>query len=140
MSTSTQEKILPANTTFLTTVTNLNRGNLITPSPQVTVTPLCPAVSVVENNGVLNVVATVFIDAADSLSSLNVYISNSLLNGNTQVIYFVYDYVEEVPQSLYPYTFTFQVTDPNNTISFIESILWDEDPVSSRGTVTTVLK
>ena len=135
---STEDKVLPPGTVLLTTITNLQKGAIISPSTQTTVTPLEPDhVSALENGTTITITATVYVDAADDLSSLDVYITEPL-TGDTQDVYFVYDYEEEVPSALYPYTFSFEIEDPTNSIKYIESYLWDEDPVSSRGTVTEV--
>ncbi|MBP0903120.1 hypothetical protein ACFSKN_14190 [Mariniflexile gromovii] len=135
---NTEDKVLPPGTVFLTTITNLQKGPIISPSTQTTVTPLPPNnVSAVESGTAITITATVYIDAADDINSLDVYIAQPL-TGDTQDVYFVYDYEEEIPNALYPYTFSFEIEDPNKSIKNIESYLWDEDPVTSRGTVTPV--
>ncbi|WP_308990678.1 hypothetical protein QLS71_004270 [Mariniflexile litorale] len=134
---STENKELPPGTNKLTTVNTLNKGERMSPSPQTTNTPLPPAVSAVKNGTNIIITATVFVDEKDSLNSLEVYITSSLVGG-TQGVYFVYDYVEETPTAVYPYTFSFNLPDSTNAIEKIKSFLWDEDPVTSRGTVTEV--
>lgn len=138
---STTETMLPPGTVFLTKVTNLQKGALISPSPQTTVQPLPPAnVTAVENGTTITVTATVYIDAADDVTSLDVYITENLIDGDTQGVYFDYNYIEEVPSAVYPYTFSVEIQDPTGAIKNIESYLWDEDPEGSRGTETPVKK
>lgn len=136
---STIETMLPPGTVFLTKVINLQKGAIISPSTQTTIKPLPPAnVTAIEKGTVITVTATVYIDAADDVKSLDVYVTESLIDGDTQGVYFDYNYIEEIPTALYPYTFSFDIQDPTNSIKKIESYLWDEDPVSSRGTETEV--
>lgn len=136
---STTETMLPPGTVFLKKITNLQKGALISPSTQTTKQPLPPAnVTAIENGTIITVTATVYIDAADDVSYLDVYVTESLIGGDTLGVYFDYNYKEEIPDSLYPYTFSFDIEDSNNAIKKIESYLWDEDPVSSRGTETDV--
>lgn len=136
---STIETMLPPGTVFLTKVINLQKGAIISPSIQTTIKPLPPAnVTAIEKGTVITVTATVYIDAADDVKSLDVYVTESLIDGDTQGVYFDYNYIEEIPTALYPYTFSFDIQDPTNSIKKIESYLWDEDPVSSRGTETEV--
>lgn len=130
---------LPPNTTKLTTITNLNKGALITPSTQTTVTPLPPDnVTAIQTNNLIAVTAKIYIDAADNLTGLDIYAANSLKAGGIQDVYVVYNYEEEVPLALYPYTISFSIDNSAGEIHKIESYLWDEDPVSSRGTVTDI--
>ncbi|MEP3838576.1 MAG: hypothetical protein ABJM36_13060 [Algibacter sp.] len=136
---SLTETMLPPDTVFLTKITNFQKGTLISPSTQTTITPLPPAnVTAIEHGTTITITATVFIDAADNVTSLDIYLTEALINGDTQGVYIDYNYIEEIPTSLYPYTFSFDVQDPTNAITKIESFLWDEDPVSSRGTITEV--
>lgn len=135
----TTETMLPTGTVFLTQVTNLQKGALISPSTQDSITPLPPAnVTAIENGTTITLTATVYIDAADIVTSLDVYITESLIDGNTQGVYFDYNYQEEIPTALYPYTFSVEIQDSTNAITKIESYLWDEDPIGSRGTKTDV--
>ncbi len=136
---STTETMLPPGTVFLTKITDLQKGALISPSTQTTIKPLPPAnVTAIENGTTISITATVYIDAADNVSSLDIYVTDSLIGGDTQGVYFDYNYMEEIPVSLYPYTFSFDIQDPTGAIQKIESYLWDEDPVGSRGTETEV--
>ncbi len=134
---STLQRVLPPNTTFLTSV-HVTKGALINPSTQKTIQPLPPAnVSAVLNHDIITVTATVYIDAADNLNSLDIYTGNTINNGQLDV-YIDYNYQEEIPDSLYTYTFSFQIPDTQNNIQTIKAFLWDEDPIGSRGTVTPV--
>ncbi|GAL66875.1 hypothetical protein [Jejuia pallidilutea] len=136
---STTETMLPPGTVFLTKILNLQKGDLINPSPQTTIKPLPPAnVTAVAHGTTITVTATVYIDAADNVTSIDVYATGSLINGDTQGVYFDYNYREEIPNSLFPYTFSFTIANPSKAIKNIESFLWDEDPIGSRGTKTTV--
>ena len=97
---TTTETMLPPGTVFLTKILNLQKGDLINPSPQTTITPLPPAnVSAVENDTTITITATVYIDAADTVTSLDIYATESLIKGDTQGVYFDYCYREEIPTS-----------------------------------------
>lgn len=148
---STSDLQLPPNSTKLTTVTP-TKGAIITPSTQTTVQPLPPTVSAQFNSGksTITVQGTVLIDAAATISTLDIYQGQTVVNTDGQVpvvtleLYVVYNYTEEIPASLYPYDFNFQVPADSsaggegNYIAKVELFLWDEDPVGSRGTTTTV--
>ncbi|MDO7173078.1 hypothetical protein [Mariniflexile sp. AS56] len=136
---STESIELPTGTVLFKTISNLQKGALISPSTQTSLTPLQPDhVSAVENGNTITITATIYVDAADNLNSIDVYITQPLV-GDTQGVYFVYNYKEEIPEALYPYTFSFDLEDPTKSIKNIESFLWDEDPVTSRGTETAVV-
>ena len=104
------------------------------------------SVSAFVRNGEITIKMTVFIDANATINSLNVYTGlgySSVKNNKiitTKPIYVIYDYLEEVPESLYPYTFSFTMSDQDSSINEIISYLYDKDPVTSRGTTTTVKK
>ncbi|GAB1857717.1 hypothetical protein MHTCC0001_25540 [Flavobacteriaceae bacterium MHTCC 0001] len=133
---STETTVLPPNTTFLTTVNVTSSGTSSKTQP--TIQPLPPDnVSATLNHSIITVQVTVYIDAADNLTSLDIYKGNTVTNGLLKV-YIDYNYPEEVPVSLNTYTFSFQIPDTNNNITTIESYLWDEDPIGSRGTITEV--
>jgi hypothetical protein len=76
---------------------------------------------------------TVCIDAKVSVESLLIYQN---LNNATPEFYVVYNYQEEVPTSLYPYKFKFDIQ--TNGVPAIMTFLWDSDPIGSRGTETQV--
>jgi hypothetical protein len=142
---------LPPNASLLTTVTP-TKGQIISPSPQTTVQPLPPTVSAQFNEGftTITVQGTVLIDAGADISTLAIYQCPTTISrqGNTPVatleLYTVYNYMEEVPTAVFPYAFSFEVNTPpppgsgNQPIVKVELFLWDEDPVGSRGTTTTV--
>ncbi len=133
---STTQTVLPPNTTLLTTVNVTSSGPSSKTQP--TITPLQPDnVTAIWHSGVVTVTLTVYIDAADSLNSLDIYKGNSIVDGLLKV-YVDYNYIEEIPVSLNTYTLSFQIEDPSQEIQTVESYLWDEDPVTSRGTKTPV--
>lgn len=137
--------VLPANSTFLTSVVinSKNKGSQVSPSTQKTKTPLAPTnVSATINGGNITVTMTVYIDAKTSITGLDIYQKDSyieIVKGKPKTvkpIYVVYNYTEDIPSALYPYTFSFEMT--KGSFNMIESYLYDEDPVTSRGTKTTV--
>ncbi|MCW2117794.1 hypothetical protein [Flavobacterium sp. 7A] len=127
---------------FFTTINALTKGELISPSTQTTVAPLPPLVSAKYNEALTTVTVsgTVFIDASDAIASLDIYLAHQILGAHTQELYIAYDYKEVVPTSLYPYYFSFEmpIQSHGHTIKTLESYLWNIDPISSRGTETTV--
>jgi hypothetical protein len=130
--------VYPTGATLLTTITDFTKGALITPPAlpiQSTEQPLPPVVSASLNGKIINVAVTVYIDSADAVTSLMIY--ENLTNATPQ-FYVVYDFAEEVPASLYPYSFTFPYTPCGQAPKTIETFLYDSDPITSRGTETTV--
>jgi hypothetical protein len=133
----------PAGSTLLTTINQLTKGDIISPSTQTTTTPLAPIVTANYNNGdtSITVQVTVYIDSLDLVTSLQVY-ANPVLEDSShkQLLYFVYNFKEEIPLAVYPYSFSFQIpSSPHgHTIKSLETFLWNLDPVTSRGTVTEV--
>jgi hypothetical protein len=149
MNTITENKVLANGATFLKTVngTSITSGSSVKASSkgQESTVPVAPeSVSASFSKGVITVTMTVFIDSKATVNSLNVYKelgSSSVVNNKiitTKPIYVVYNYKEEIPEYLYPYTFNFTIADPDNTINRIESYLENIDPVTSSGTKTTV--
>jgi hypothetical protein len=132
--------VYPTGATLLTTINNPTKGSLITPPAlpiQLTTEPLPPVVSSAVLTGTtITVSVTVYIDSADPVTSLMIY--ENLTNATPQ-FYVVYDFAEEIPASLYPYTFTFPYTPCGQAPTTIETFLWDSDPIASRGTETTVV-
>lgn len=142
---------LPPNTRKITTVTP-SKGGIITPSTQRTIKPLAPAVSAQFNEGArsITVQSTVLIDAAVDIDTLDIYQGQAVVDRSGEApvvtipVYVAYTYQEEIPASLYPYSLSFQIESdpssgiPTSQINQVEAFLWDEDPVGSRGTRTTV--
>lgn len=142
---------LPPNTRKIATVTP-TKGSIISPSTQRTIKPLAPTISAQFNEGEtsITVQSTVLIDAAADISTLDIFQGPPVVNRDTETpvitvpLYVAYTYQEEIPESLYPYSLSFQFqTDPSSGIptsevTQVEGFLWDEDPVGSRGTTTIV--
>ena len=103
--------------------------------------PLAPLVQVSYGpNRNLQVSAVVFIAASETpnLSAVNQesVISDS---GETQLDFFIiYDAPEQSYQTFNAYRVDFIVENPPADLVQIETFLWDSDPVTSRGVVTTV--
>lgn len=103
--------------------------------------PLTPLVQASFNpEGDLQVSAVVFIASSEvpSLSGVNQesVISDS---GETQLDFFIiYDAPEKSYQTFSAYRVDFVIENPPADLVQIETFLWDEDPVTSRGTVTPV--
>ena len=85
---------------------------------------------------------TVYIDASDKLSSLDIYTRPDYITSEgdkieyIKPIYIVYKHNEIVPKKLSAYDLSFTIK--NSTINYIQSFLYDSDPISSSGTKTTV--
>lgn len=103
--------------------------------------PLTPLVQVsFSPEGNLQVSAVVFVASSETpnLSAVNQesVISDS---GETQLDFFIiYDAPEQSYQTFSAYRVDFVVENPPSDLVQIETFLWDEDPVTSRGTVTSV--
>lgn len=154
MSTETTHPALSNGATYLKTIqgssmTMGNSGVSVSSSTvgQSGVTPLAPQlVTATDTNGVITVSMAVYIDVDDSINSLAIYEKPTVdTTGNgvtttTKPLYVVYDCPEYDTGLLYEYIFSFTISDSNNSIDVIETYLEDTDPVTSRGTVTTVKK
>lgn len=105
------------------------------------VKPFSPLVQTsFSEEGNLQVSAVVFVASSEDpkLSAVNQesVISNS---GETQLDFFIiYDAPEKSYQSFNAYRVDFIVESPPQDLVQIQTFLWDEDPVASRGTVTTL--
>jgi len=149
MSVTTAHPALSNGATYLETISrkNITAGVSVTPASkgQNSSVPLAPeSVSATSISGTITVKMTVYIDLNDTVNSLDIYekpVTEAITDKamlKTKPIYIVYNYTEETPSFLYPYTFSFTISDPNNSIDYIESYLYDKDPVTSSGTKTTV--
>jgi hypothetical protein len=132
---TTDPETYPTGATLLETINNPSKGVEVSPSTQTTTTPLAPVVTAVLKGGVITVDVTVYIDAKVSAESLLIYQN---LNNPIPKFYVVYNYKEEVPTSLFPYSFKFDIQTKGAPMPTIETFLWDSDPIGSRGTETTV--
>jgi hypothetical protein len=148
MNTQIESTELANGLTHLKTL-DVTKGKIIKPQTkrQKSTTPLAPeSVTAVSSTGVITIKMTVLINAKATIDTLDIYTElgySSVKNGKiitTKPIYVIYDYTEEIPTSLYPYTFTFTIADKDGSINEIASYLYDKDPVTSRGTTTTVKK
>jgi hypothetical protein len=129
---ATDAATYPKGATLLETINNPSKGAKISPSTQTTTTN--SVVTAVLNGDVITVDVTVCIDAKVSVESLLIYQN---LNNATPEFYVVY-YQEEVPTSLYPYKFKFDIQTNGVSMPAIMTFLWDSDPIGSRGTETQV--
>ncbi|WP_298521121.1 hypothetical protein [uncultured Kordia sp.] len=156
--TSTASKKLSENST------SALKGDLISPSSQIFAanpidqtsdTPLAPKADLVTyiSDDSINLEVTVYIDSNYSPKNLNLYLSSiDNINITTLDVYICYDGLEEVPDGLYPYTFNLSIDKITQTINGTEvsleskklksitTYLHNSDPVTSRGTTTTVKK
>lgn len=122
------------------------KGRLIDPSTQKTTKPLAPAAPerIFINKDAISIPISVSIDANYEVESLDIYKNPmyEIVEGNmvikTLPIYIVYNYKEEIPTSLYPYTFKLNIFNIPEDLNVIETFLYDKDPVTSSGTKTTV--
>lgn len=149
MSVTTKHPALSNGATYLQTIksADITTGTSVSPSSkgQNSSVPVAPeSVSATSISGTITVKMTVYIDLNDTVNSLDIYekpVTEAITDKamlKTKPIYIVYNYTEETPSFLYPYTFSFTISDPNNSIDYIESYLYDKDPVTSSGTKTTV--
>lgn len=106
------------------------------------ITPLSPIVQTSFNDeGALQVSAIVFI--ASSIDNPNLdYVSKKeidLFSGQEQLnFYITYDAEEVSAQEFNAYRMDITVNNPPRNLAQIQTFLWDEDPKTSRGTLTTV--
>ena len=105
------------------------------------VKPLPPLVQVsFSPDGNLQVSNIVFIAASENAVITSVYQESVISDeGTTQLDFFIdYDAPEESFQTFNAFRVDFVIQNPPSDLQQIETYLWDEDPVSSRGTVTEV--
>jgi hypothetical protein len=130
--------------------TQINPKNVtITPlSSQITfsfnstsIKPLPPLVQVsFSPNGNLLVSNIVFIAASENAVITSVYQESVISDeGTTQLDFFIdYDAPEESFQTFNAFRVDLIIENPPSDLEQIETFLWDEDPESSRGTITKV--
>ncbi len=137
----------PGTSPLTVTLSDFLQGALIRPSTQRSTTPLSPIVDAQFSQDGRNIIvyAVILIDANVSINSNNLDFFESPVIQNpdgtiVKSLYAAYDYYEEIPEALVPYSFNFEIPAESRlgTINSIELYLWDEDPVGSRGTKTTV--
>ena len=152
MSATTKYPALKNKATYLKTI----EGKDITLAPvsvsagtvgQSGVTPLAPqSVSAVYSEGIITISVVVYVDVDDAINSLNIYEKPTFntttddVTITTKPLYIVYNAPEVDTKLLYKYSFSFTISDLKGSIDQIESYLEDTDPVTSRGTTTTVKK
>ena len=153
MSTTTKHPALSNGATYVTTIEegNIKMGNNGVSVSSSTVgqsgkTPLQPkSVSAKFADGVITVTMTVYVDVDDDITSFGIY-QESMVNleeenlKKVKPIYIVYDCPEVSTKLLYEYSFSFEVSDSKGSVNYLDSYLYDKDPVTSRGTVTKVQK
>lgn len=107
-------------------------------------TPFAPLITAKVDGSNILIRSILFVDqkAASVTFPANVIINgteqkNPSLSGNTLTYYFTYNYTEETP-SAYNTWYTEQSYPNNPNITDVEVYLLDTDPVTSRGTRTTV--
>ncbi len=103
--------------------------------------PLPPLVQVSLNpDGNLQVSNIVFIAASENAIITSVYQESVISDeGTTQLDFFIdYDAPEESFQTFNAFRVDFVIENPPSDLQQIETYLWDEDPVGSRGTITEV--
>jgi hypothetical protein len=99
-------------------------------------TPLPPLVQSFYNGENLQVCAVVFINVEANIDprNINVYWDEDVLCPN---FYISYDAAEAASSIFNAYQVNFNITLKNQP-STINTVVWDEDPIGSRGTITTV--
>lgn len=107
------------------------------------VKPFSPLVQVgYAKNGNLQVSAVVFVASAENpdFSGVN-YQSVISDSGEPQLDFFlIYDAPEKSYQSFDAYRVDFIMENPPENLDQVQTFLWDEDPVSSRGTKSKLSK
>ena len=133
---------LPPGTIKIETITDFTKGKLIIPSTQKTKQPLAPKVKAhyIDNDTKISITITVKIDSILNVKSLDIYASEKIIGSHRRDIYVVYECKEETPNSLYPYTFTFEIPSSchGHTVKTLYTYLHNDDPITSRGTETSV--
>ena len=107
------------------------------------VIPLSPVVQTSFNGDALQVSAVVFIPSAIENPNFNVINKKriTLFSGEDQLnFYITYDDEEISSQTFNAYRVDFTVKNPPRNLVQIQTFLWDEDPVTSRGTRTATKK
>jgi hypothetical protein len=95
-------------------------------------------------SGNIEVEVTVYINASLDINQLEIYGGLDLVafekGDSFQKLYVTYDQSENKPINVYPYTLSFEIPGllNNQSIPALNICLWNEDPKTSRGTVTTV--
>ncbi|MFI0490480.1 hypothetical protein [Flavobacterium sp.] len=100
-------------------------------------TPLPPLVQSYYNakTNNLQVCAIVFIDSSLTISSFSVYYNP---NPKNPIFNIAYDSNETTASTFNAYQINFEVSNLNPKPSSIQTVVYDIDPVNSRGTTTTV--
>lgn len=96
--------------------------------------PLPPLAQAYYEKGSLEVCAVIYIDASQTIDAIDVYYDNTQ---NQPVFYTSYTAPETTASVFNAYQVNFTIsleTQPET----IKTYVWDEDPVGSRGTTTTV--
>jgi hypothetical protein len=97
-------------------------------------TPLPPLVQTYYENGSLQVCAVIFIDASQTINNVDVYYDDT---EEQPIFYATYNAPETTASEFNAYQVNFDI-DLQNQPKTIITYVWDEDPVGSRGTTTTV--
>ncbi|MEN2414997.1 hypothetical protein [Flavobacterium mesophilum] len=129
----------------ITEVIKKSRGSINFPESK-SKSLLSPLVEALYNNGTMTITAVIFVaplenEAIDLKIYQNWYTN---IEGFPQLQFFVsYDMSEKVSKDFLVYEVTFDAKsfpfqDQMSQIKTIQTFLWDVDPVTSRGTVTTV--
>ncbi|MBC5835877.1 hypothetical protein G6N05_05715 [Flavobacterium sp. F372] len=96
--------------------------------------PLPPLVQAYYENGNLEVSTVAFIDASQKIDLISVFYDDSL---KTPTFYITYTAPETKASEFMGYQVNFTIELANKP-EVIETFVWDEDPINSRGTTTTV--
>ena len=122
---------------FIPLVNSTSPFQVTFPLPRPT-TPLPPLVQAtflpVNGDGFVEVTAIIFIDAQANIKNVSVYWNNDNAYPKFNI---AYDSAEVKSKTFNAYQVSFSVTVPVKP-TLIETIVWDEDPKASRGTITTV--
>jgi len=130
-------KIDSTNVKFTPLVNSSSPFQVTFPLPRPT-TPFPPLVQAtflpLNGDGSVGVTAIVFIDAQANIKNVSVYWNEDNAYPKFDI---AYDSAEVESKTFNAYQVSFSVTVPVKP-TLIETIVWDEDPKASRGTITTV--
>ena len=96
--------------------------------------PLPPLVQAYYENGNLEVSTVAFIDASQKIDLISIFYDDSQ---ETPTFYITYTAPETKASEFMGYQVNFTIELANKP-EVIETFVWDEDPLNSRGTTTTV--
>lgn len=132
MSAKNSNSVLPPGILISSSFSNLeSQISFLRPRPT---TPLQPLSQANDNDGLLQVSNVVFIDSSIKIDAFDVYYDDS---GVMPTFYIVYEGPETQASEFNAYQINFELrVDPMPYE--IQTVLWDKDPTTSRGTIVIV--